>query len=192
MSILRQKLNFSICNIVLWFLVALFPYQVFSQDLPRSPVNKTTVKPIKPHRANVINSISSPSNLTINVGRNEIKSIQNDSKEIIKGSKQSQIGRDYSIRVGGSKNEQVSRGSSESVNSSKNENIGQNYQLQIGRNHRLQTGNDLSLSADSIILKVGDAKIIMKKNGDISIEGKKINIKGSGDVIVKGNKISHN
>jgi len=32
----------------------------------------------------------------------------------------------------------------------------------------------------------------MKKNGDITIEGKQITIKGSGDVIIKGQKILQN
>jgi type VI secretion system secreted protein VgrG len=32
----------------------------------------------------------------------------------------------------------------------------------------------------------------MKKNGDITIEGKKITVKGSGDVVVKGSKITEN
>ena len=32
----------------------------------------------------------------------------------------------------------------------------------------------------------------MKKNGDITLKGKKITIKGSGDVIVKGSQIKEN
>jgi type VI secretion system secreted protein VgrG len=32
----------------------------------------------------------------------------------------------------------------------------------------------------------------MKKNGDITIEGKQINIKGSADVVIKGQKILQN
>jgi type VI secretion system secreted protein VgrG len=34
------------------------------------------------------------------------------------------------------------------------------------------------------------AKIQLKKNGNILINGKKIKVKGSGDVIVKGSKIA--
>jgi len=32
----------------------------------------------------------------------------------------------------------------------------------------------------------------MKKNGDVTIKGKKITVKGSGDVIIKGSKIKEN
>jgi type VI secretion system secreted protein VgrG len=42
------------------------------------------------------------------------------------------------------------------------------------------------------VLKTGSAMITMKKNGDITIEGKKITIEGSGDVITKGQKIHQN
>ena len=35
-------------------------------------------------------------------------------------------------------------------------------------------------AGDEIVLKTGSATITMKKNGDITIEGKQITIKGSG------------
>jgi type VI secretion system secreted protein VgrG len=48
------------------------------------------------------------------------------------------------------------------------------------------------MAEDQIVLKTGKAEIVMKKNGDIMIKGKKIQIKGSGDVIIKGSKIKEN
>jgi len=45
---------------------------------------------------------------------------------------------------------------------------------------------------DELLLVSGEAKILLKKNGDIEVSGKKINIKGSGDVIIKGSKIAEN
>ena len=57
----------------------------------------------------------------------------------------------------------------------------------------MQVGKNLSISAgDQIVLNTGSASITMKKNGDITIEGKQITIKGSGDVIIKGQKILQN
>ena len=43
-----------------------------------------------------------------------------------------------------------------------------------------------------ISFKCGSASILMKKNGDITIKGKKINVKGSGDIILKGSNIKEN
>jgi type VI secretion system secreted protein VgrG len=57
----------------------------------------------------------------------------------------------------------------------------------------LEVGKKIAISAgDEIVLKTGSATITMKKNGDITIEGKQITIKGSGDVVIKGQKILQN
>ena len=49
------------------------------------------------------------------------------------------------------------------------------------------------MEADKEInFKTGKAEIIMKKNGDIMINGTKINVKGSGNVTIKGSKIAEN
>ena len=45
---------------------------------------------------------------------------------------------------------------------------------------------------DEAVIKVGSAKLTLKKNGDISIEGGKITVKGSGDVVIKGSKVAMN
>jgi type VI secretion system secreted protein VgrG len=47
-------------------------------------------------------------------------------------------------------------------------------------------------AADELVIKVGDAKIVMKKNGDIFINGKNIDIKGSGAVTSKGSTVDNN
>jgi type VI secretion system secreted protein VgrG len=46
--------------------------------------------------------------------------------------------------------------------------------------------------AEITILKCGQASIILKKNGDISITGNEISIKASGDIVLKGQKILQN
>ena len=47
-------------------------------------------------------------------------------------------------------------------------------------------------AGDELTLKCGSASIVLKKSGDITINGKKITIKGDGDVVVKGTKIGQN
>jgi type VI secretion system secreted protein VgrG len=42
---------------------------------------------------------------------------------------------------------------------------------------------------DEFTLKCGQATIVLKKTGDISISGQEISIKASGDIILKGQKI---
>ncbi len=51
----------------------------------------------------------------------------------------------------------------------------------IGENETLEVGKKIMISAgEEIVLKTGSATITMKKNGEITIEGKQITIKGSG------------
>ena len=65
----------------------------------------------------------------------------------------------------------------------------------------LKVGKKLSIEAgEEIDIKTGDAKITMKKDGSITIEGKDITLKGSGkisvkadsDVTIKGSKVGVN
>jgi len=47
-------------------------------------------------------------------------------------------------------------------------------------------------ASDQLTIHVGSAKMILKKNGDITVDGKKINIKGSGAITIKGSKVAIN
>jgi type VI secretion system secreted protein VgrG len=78
--------------------------------------------------------------------------------------------------------------------------VGKNYELKVSGDAKETVTKKLATKAkaiqitadDEITLKTGSAQIVMKKNGDITIKGKKIEIKGSGDVIVKGSKVQAN
>jgi type VI secretion system secreted protein VgrG len=73
---------------------------------------------------------------------------------------------------------------SESISGKHAETVTKEYSL---------TAKKVTITADDMItINTGSASIQMKKNGDITIEGKTINIKGSGNVIIKGQKILEN
>jgi len=121
---------------------------------------------------------------TISIGRNLKLSVGKDRTESIEENHTETIGKDMSLSI-------------EKMRSMK---VGKTYQVDIGEDHIEKVKKDYALGAKKIILqaqdqieiKVGDASIIMKKNGDIEIKGKKIQMKGSGDVIIKGSKIEEN
>lgn len=73
--------------------------------------------------------------------------------------------------------------------------------LSAGGKLSAKSGKDMSIKSDKKIvleagtefsIKVGSAKLVMKSNGDVTINGVKINIKGSGPVTVKGSKTDVN
>ena len=129
--------------------------------------------------------------------------------ETIGGLKAEEIGAAKSVNVGVNSSENI--GSNKSVNAGKDisakaeknisESAGKDVSIQSGKKMTLSAGDDFSVSGkkkgmitieNELTIKCGKATINMKKNGDITINGKKINIKGSGDIIIKGSKILEN
>ena len=62
---------------------------------------------------------------------------------------------------------------------------GKDYQIDVGKKLVVKAGDEISF-------QTGKASIVLKKNGDIVIKGKKITVKGSGDIVMKGSKITQN
>ena len=121
--------------------------------------------------------------------------------ETIGAAKAEEIGAAKIVAVGAASSENV--GANKSVNAGGNisESAGKDVSIKSGKKMSLDSGDDFSVKGgkkgvidikDELTIKCGKAVINMKKNGDITINGKKITIKGSGDVIIKGKKILQN
>ena len=73
------------------------------------------------------------------------------------------------------------------------ETVKENITIEAGKNYTAVIKKKAVIDVtDELTLKSGDASIVLKKNGDITIKGKKITIEGSGDLILKGSKIAQN
>lgn len=118
------------------------------------------------------------------IGAHKAVKVAKDSTEDIGGNQTVNVGKDMSETISGKKTVQVSKDFSETVAGKKT--------VAITKEYGLNAKKMLLTADDEITIKTGSAKIIMKKNGDITIEGKKINIKGSGDVVLKGQKVTQN
>jgi type VI secretion system secreted protein VgrG len=122
------------------------------------------------------------------------------STETVGGSKGESVGGSKSETIGGSRTMSVAKSYSSEVKENQSVKIGKDFTENIDGKHREEVKKDFSLQAqkvqitasDEINLKTGSAEIVMKKNGDIAIKGKKISVEGSGDVILKGSKILQN
>jgi len=113
--------------------------------------------------------------------------------ETVGGLKAEEIGGLKSVNVGGNSSENV--GANKSIDAAGNisENAGKSVTITAGENVTVKAGKKMLLDAgDAITIQTGSAKIQMKKNGDIVIEGKKISVKASGDIVMKGQKILQN
>lgn len=119
------------------------------------------------------------------------------------------VGAGRSVAVGAEQVHAIGKDDSWTIGADQQITIGKNRVLDVGQNSSQTIGEDLSINAgktilieaaDSITLVCGSAKLQMKKDGTILIDGKdisakasgKINLKASSDVIIKGSKISQN
>jgi type VI secretion system secreted protein VgrG len=138
------------------------------------------------------------------------------SVSVTEGSDES-VGKDKTIQVGGTFTTTVdgavsiSAGLSATVEAKKDATVKTEKSMLLdaavdvtqksGKKMIVAAGDDLAIktdkkafisAADELTIKVGDAKIVMKKNGEITINGKDINVKGSGAVTVKGSTVDNN
>ena len=152
----------------------------------------------------------------ISVGNDSTESIGNDCSQSVGNDKTLSVGANHtesvekvmSISVGEDRNLDVGKNQNITVGENQTESIGKNSTLDVGKDltesvggkHSENVSKEYALSAkkimlsadDEILIKVGSAKISMKKNGDITISGGKINVKGSGAITLKGSKINQN
>ncbi|AKT36916.1 type VI secretion system Vgr family protein [Chondromyces crocatus] len=151
-------------------------------------------------------SITIGGNLTEGVAKNHVEAIAGsqsvnvgDGQDTTVGQSMSlSVGQSMSISVGDSKSESVGASSSETVAKSKSTSVDENYAITvskdmtvtIGKNAKDEVGEKKTLIVGKeLAIQVGDAQIVIKKNGDITVQGKNITVKGKGPIQVQGKKI---
>jgi type VI secretion system secreted protein VgrG len=112
--------------------------------------------------------------------------------EAIGGSKTQAIGQSKSVTIGKDLTETISGGHTIKVLKDLTENVAGQHREEVSKEYMLQAKKVQITAEDEIHLTTGDAEIILKKSGDITIKGNKINVNGSGDVIIKGSKVKAN
>ncbi len=129
-------------------------------------------------------AISAGGALAETVGGAKTEAIGGLKTEAIGGNKDLTVGRNLSETVSGGRSLQISKDMTETVQGKHTEQVTKEYMLQA---QKIQLVAD-----DELNIKVGSAELIMKKNGDVTINGNKINVKGDGNVVIKGSKILQN
>ena len=112
--------------------------------------------------------------------------------EIVGVNSSETIGGNKSISTGGSLSVVVGANQTVQITKDLTEKVGGKHTNQVAKDYVVNAKKIQFMAEDQIVFKTGKAEIVMKKNGDVNIKGKKINVKGSGDVIIKGSKIKEN
>ncbi|MBK8256960.1 MAG: type VI secretion system tip protein VgrG [Polyangiaceae bacterium] len=128
------------------------------------------------------------------VGANQTVNVSGDSTFTVGGAHSDSIGKDQTVDVGGGLSVSVAKASSEAVGGAKSLNVGKDYEVQVAAGMSTSVSKDQTESVTGekkvtvgkkFILQVGDGKVTVEKNGNITIEGKDITIKGSGKINVQ-------
>jgi len=121
--------------------------------------------------------------------------------ETVGAAKAEEIGAAKIVAVGANSSEKIGKNKSLDAGGNISESAGKDVSIKSGKKMSLSAGDDFAVSGekkgsidikDELVIKCGKATITLKKNGDISINGKKIQVDGSGDVVIKGKKILQN
>jgi type VI secretion system secreted protein VgrG len=146
---------------------------------------------------------------TITISGNRSESVAKDETITISGNRAESVAKNESISISGTRSETVAKDEAVSISGKRDVSVSKDDSLavegarkvQIGKDYTLEVGKKLIINvADEISIKTGDAVIVMKKNGDITIKGKNITLQGSGkitgkadgDVVLKGSKVTAN
>ena len=188
-------------------------------DLRLSVGNDETID-VKKNRTETVGgneSITISGTRTTSVTKDESLSVQGgqslqvakDASASIQGSQALQVAKDATLSVSQNRTETVGKDATLTVQGNRSETVAKDAtvsvsgarQASISKSDALTVGKALTVDAgDEIVLQSGSARIVLKKNGDIVLDGKnisvtasgKISLNASGDVTVKGSKISHN
>ena len=143
------------------------------------------------------------------IGNSKTVAVAGNQSETIGKAHTLAIGGAYQVTVGGAMDERVGSDKETTVGGALSKAVGRDLTLAIGNDASLQIGRSFSLTAgnginvvaqraltitsdDQITFKCGQASVVLKKNGDISITGSEVSIKASGDIVLKGQKIIQN
>ncbi|MES1265730.1 MAG: type VI secretion system tip protein TssI/VgrG [Variovorax sp.] len=164
-----------------------------SRDETVAKTETVTIGIARNHTIGAEESVAVGGTRSLTVGASDSTSVGGSQSVSVGASQSVDVGANQSITVGGGRTLTVTKDDSVTVNGKRTESIAKEATLSVGKKLLID-------AADEITIKSGEASIILKKNGDITIKGKnitlqgsgKVNVKADGDVIIKGSKISQN
>ncbi len=116
------------------------------------------------------------------VSGNQTEAVTGDREITVDGDHVESIGGDMSLAVDGDKDEDISKGSTETVAKDKSITVSGDFKLTV-------EGEQTLAAAKTITIKCGDGKVIVEKDGTVTIKGKDITVKGDGTIKLEGQKL---
>ena len=137
----------------------------------------------------------------VTIGDKESRSVGKDRTTTIGGGETISVGKDFALDIGAKGSVTITGNTSFSTDGSFSAAVAKDAALTVSGGFATDVTKSVSVKAkkltveaeDEISLICGQAKLILKKNGDITIDGGgKVNLKAGSDIILKGSKIGAN
>ncbi|WP_412062087.1 type VI secretion system Vgr family protein [Rubrivirga sp. IMCC45206] len=152
-----------------------------------------TVGTTKTETVAIASTLSVGAAYSVSVGATKSESVGASSSETVGAAKSVDVGGNYSVAVGAATTLETATDYDVSAGQNGSLTFGDDGVVQIGKDLTLKAGKKALIeAADQLTIKCGKAELVMKKNGDISIKGKKLDLKASGKMTLKGSQIAEN
>lgn len=138
---------------------------------------------------------------SVRVGGTQQHFVKTDDSTTVNGKQSFKIGKDHGSEIGGDQTLKLGGNQSFEIGGGRLVKVGKGQTHDVAEDVWLRSGKKIRIeAADEITLACGDASVVLKKDGTISIKGKDIVIDGSGkitakaggDMILKGSAIHQN
>ena len=142
-------------------------------------------------------SLQVGANQSVSIAVNQTQNVGGEQSVKIGGKRDESIGSDTSLTVGGAKRETIGDDSEETITKDKNVSVGKNLSIAVGANSDIKVaknaeetveGSKTVTVGEKVVIECGDSRVVLEKDGTITVEGKDIKVKGSGNVVIEGDQ----
>ncbi len=135
------------------------------------------------------------------IGKSDTLDVSADSTTSVGGNQSISVTKNQSISVTNDRSDSVGGDSTASVGKDGGLSVTKKFTLAVGDGMKFDVSKDLKAAigkkveleaGDEVSITCGSAKVILKKSGDIVIEGGKISLKASGNMAMKGSAVAIN
>ncbi|MCI0379997.1 MAG: type VI secretion system tip protein VgrG [Gemmataceae bacterium] len=130
---------------------------------------------------------------TVSVGGNRSQTVTKDESLSVSGKRTATVSKDDALTVEGSRSANITKSDALSVQKDLTATVGGSMAVQVTKSFNQSVKDSIVIeSQKDILIKCGEASILLKKDGKVEISGSKLDIKMSGNITNKGSKIALN
>lgn len=136
---------------------------------------------------------------TTSIEKNRTETVGQDETITVRGKRTATVDKDEAVTVAGARTLSVGKDAKVTVSGAQTETVGKDLtvtvsggrQATVGKDDAVQVGKALKIRAgEQIVLQVGAAKLTLKADGTVTLEGVNVTVKGAANVNVKASGVA--